>query len=211
MFSTACNRRPQQNKHLNPAGEKILTHLAEVAALRARRDGSPEWAAQLRQVKEFQHRRFEATYADLLAQPRYARAARFFLQELYGPGDFSARDQQFARVVPALVRLFPDDIVVTVALLSQLHALSEKLDSEMADSLQGALNNTPLNPHRYAQAWRHVGQAARRATVSRPLHAQNLAAPKPAFDARARAPRRPGGIANLPGSRLRYLSRHGGC
>jgi hypothetical protein len=147
---------------LNPAGEKILTHLAEVAALRARRDGSPEWAAQLRQVKEFQHRRFEATYADLLAQPRYARAARFFLQELYGPGDFSARDQQFARVVPALVRLFPDDIVVTVALLSQLHALSEKLDSEMADSLQGALNNTPLNPHRYAQAWRHVGQAAQR-------------------------------------------------
>jgi hypothetical protein len=162
MFGTVCSRRPHKNQHLNPAGEKILTHLAEVAALRARRDSSPAWADKLRQVKEFQHRRFEATYADLLVQPRYARAAQFFLQELYGPGDFSARDQQFARVVPALVRLFPDDIVVTVALLSQLHALSEKLDNEMADSLQGAPNDAPLSPHSYAQAWRRVGQPARR-------------------------------------------------
>ena len=155
---------------MNAAGEKILTHLAEVAALRALRDGNPAWASKVRQVKEFQHRRFEATYADLLLQPRYVRAAQFFLHELYGPGDFSARDAQFARVVPALVRLFPADIVATVALLSQLHALSERLDNQMADALQTVLQpelqratgGAALNAQTYALAWRQVGQPARR-------------------------------------------------
>ena len=37
----------------------------------------------------------------LQGDARYAGAARFFLDELYGPGDFSQRDAQFARVVPA--------------------------------------------------------------------------------------------------------------
>ena len=46
------------------------------------------------------------------------------LDELYGPQDFSDRDAQFARVVPALVRLFPQELVETVAVLARLHALS---------------------------------------------------------------------------------------
>jgi hypothetical protein len=125
-----------------------------VELARAQRQGDPVLAAAVADVKRFQHARFERTYSDLLAHPRYTRAARFFLEDLYGPGDFTQRDTQFARVVPALVRLFPAELVGTVLQLAQLHALSERLDSAMAAALPGG----PLDAAAYAQAWRDVGE-----------------------------------------------------
>lgn len=109
-------------------------------------------------LKAYQQRRFAHTYADLLATPRYGAAARFFLDELYGPSDFSHRDAQFARVVPALVRLFPRDVVATVATLAGLHALSEQLDSAMAHALDGP----EVDALAYVAAWRSVGHARER-------------------------------------------------
>nr|MBP6765552.1 hypothetical protein [Rubrivivax sp.] len=110
-------------------------------------------------VKAFQHSRFEATYADMLASPRYGHAASFFLEDLYGPMDFTKRDTQFARVVPGLVRLFPSDLVGTVVSLADLHALSETLDTAMATVLPGP---APITGARYGQAWRTVGQPEKR-------------------------------------------------
>ena len=110
-------------------------------------------------VKAFQHARFEATYADMLASPRYGHAASFFLEDLYGPMDFTKRDTQFARVVPGLVRLFPSDLVGTVVSLADLHALSETLDTAMATVLPGP---APITGARYGQAWRTVGQPEKR-------------------------------------------------
>ena len=109
-------------------------------------------------LKAYQQRRFSRTYADLLATSRYAGAARFFLDELYGPGDFSSRDAQFARVVPALVRLFPSDVVETVDTLAQLHALSERLDSAMARHLQ----DEGVDASAYIAAWQATAQASER-------------------------------------------------
>lgn len=105
-------------------------------------------------LKAWQQARFRRTYADLLMNPRYAAAARFFLDELYGPHDFSRRDAQFARVVPALVRLFPAEIVHTVATLGELHALSESLDTAMGLELPDPAFDDPS----YAQAWRRTGR-----------------------------------------------------
>lgn len=137
------------------AGQHILDHLAVVAAERRRRAGDPPLAARVQAVKAWQHQRFADTYADLLATPRYGRAARFFLDDLYGPHDFSQRDDQFARIVPALVRLFPAEIVLTVRALAELHAISEELDTQMAQAVRdGALDATA-----YGAAWRQVGRA----------------------------------------------------
>jgi hypothetical protein len=136
----------------------ILTHLNSVQAERERRRLSPELHARVEAVKDYQQRRFAATYDDLLANPRYRPAARFFLDELYGPADFSQRDAQFARVVPALVRLFPEDIVATVATLTTLHALSESLDSQMAEQIA----SPDMNAARYTAAWQATGRAADR-------------------------------------------------
>lgn len=126
-------------------------------AIRAARLADAGLAAAVTEVKHFQHARFERTYTDLLANPRYTRAARFFLEDLYGPGDFTQRDAQFARVVPALVRLFPAELVGTVLQLAQLHALSERLDSAMA-----AAAPAPLDARSYAHAWRAVGEPSSR-------------------------------------------------
>lgn len=141
---------------MNDIGEFILQKLQQVAAERARRAGDALLAARVAAVKQFQHRRFSNTYADLLGDRRYGRAAAFFLEDLYGPADFSDRDAQFARIVPALVRLFPREIVNTVSELADLHALSEQLDSAMA----AALPSPAFDGRDYADAWRQVGDPA---------------------------------------------------
>jgi hypothetical protein len=139
-------------------GDRILEHLGTVAALRAQRNADPALAERVRALKAYQARRFECSYADLLAHPRYQGATRFFLHELYGPQEFSARDVQFSRIVPALVRLFPAELVATVATLAALHALSESLD----DSTAGQLPRLPVDAPAYAQAWQAAGRAPAR-------------------------------------------------
>lgn len=129
-----------------------------MAAERTARAADPALAERVAAVKAFQHGRFACTYADLLADKRYAKAATFFLEDLYGPRDFTERDTQFVRIVPALVRMFPREIVGTVADLAELHALSEKLDSAMAHFLEAPA----IDELRYAQAWRAVGEPAAR-------------------------------------------------
>ncbi len=144
---------------MNPAARTILDQLACVEQERSRRAGDAGLAASVVKVKRFQRDRFARTYADLLASPRYAAASRFFLEELYGPQDFSQRDAQFARVVPALVRLFPAEIVATVETLAHLHALSEGLDSAMGTVLRDA---SAVDASAYVRAWQHVGRVADR-------------------------------------------------
>ena len=143
---------------MNSTGTSILQHLGAVRVERAVRAGDAGLAARVLQLKHYQQARFAQTYADLLSHPRYAGAARFFLEDLYGPGDFSQRDAQFARIVPALVRLFPAEVVDTVAALTALHALSEQLDSEMARHVDGGEVTASI----YVAAWRSTRQPADR-------------------------------------------------
>jgi hypothetical protein len=134
--------------------EYILSALQRVERERSRRVADAGLWQRVHAVKSWQHARFERTYADLLDHRRYAQAARFFLEELYGPGDFTRRDAQFARVVPGLVRLFPQEIVTTVRLLAELHATSEELDTIMGR----AVSRLPLDRHEYVRAWQYTGR-----------------------------------------------------
>jgi hypothetical protein len=136
----------------------ILDELRAVDRERALRAADAGLAAAVERVKHYQQRRFSNTYADLLDHERYRAATRFFLDDLYGPRDFSERDGQFARVVPTLVRLFPHDTVATVYTLACLHALSERLDSTMATHLR----DTPIDATSYVRAWQRTGDAAAR-------------------------------------------------
>lgn len=138
--------------------QAILSQLAIVRSEREARTADSALGATVRALKAYQQQRFSRTYADLLASSRYAGASRFFLDELYGPQDFSERDAQFARVVPALVRLFPQELVETVAVLARLHALSETLDSTMGRHLLGR----QVDRSTYAEAWQLTGRAEAR-------------------------------------------------
>lgn len=183
-------------------GDRILEHLRQVQTQRALRDADPALAANVHALKAYQQSRFAHTYADLLSSDRYAAAAQFFLDELYGPTDFSERDRQFERIVPALVRLFPQDIVQTVGTLAALHALSESLDTDMARSVV----DRPVTGRAYVRAWQRTGRpgdrerqialtltigAALQRYVRNPLLRRSLRL--------MRAPARAAGLASLQG------------
>jgi hypothetical protein len=139
--------------------DEILASLQQAAAQRALRQAEPRRHASVEALKRFQSLRFERTYHDLSAQPRYRAATGFFLQELYGPRDFAMRDAQFAQIVPTLVKLFAGDVADTVRWLARLHGLSEELDTLMAQSCDWpAAWALPS----YRTAWQQVGRADQR-------------------------------------------------
>lgn len=143
---------------MNPRAEGIIALINQVALERRRRESVPGLHARVAAIKRYQQRRFMHTYDDLLASQRYGAAARFFLDDLYGPRDFSQRDAQFARVIPALVRLFPSEIVNTVETLARLHTLSEQLDSEMGTHL----DTRDVAASDYVKVWQATARRADR-------------------------------------------------
>jgi hypothetical protein len=143
---------------MSVSASTILASLQIVSREREQRLQVAGLQAKVHAVKEYQQRRFAHTYADLLASERYRSASLFFLNELYGPSDFTGRDAQFARVIPALVRLFPKEIVETVATLAELHALSEALDTRMGMEIPAA----KVAAADYVAAWRRVDSPADR-------------------------------------------------
>jgi hypothetical protein len=138
----------------DPAAD-LAAHLNVVAAERQRRATLPGLPEKVTALKGFQQRRFARTYADFLQGTRYGPAARYFLDELYGPDDFTSRDAQFGRVAPTIARVFPRELAGTVATLAELHALSETLDTAMGL----ALADRRVTAVDYIAAWQTVGRA----------------------------------------------------
>ena len=130
-------------------------HLRFLKELRGREQAAP---SRLREVKRWQAQRLAATYADVSGEPRYEAATRFFLDDLYGPKDFSRRDQAMLRIVPVMSRILPASAVETAAMAVELDALSEDLDQRLAL----ALGTQPLEAHSYAEAYRASATRAER-------------------------------------------------
>jgi hypothetical protein len=116
---------PARDSRKGPDGLKA--HLQALNSLRGR--GRPQ-PPRLAELKAWQSKRLAGTYADLASQPRYAAATRFFLEDLYGPKDFSARDEELLRIVPVMEKLLPAHAVETAALAIELEeALGRRLDA----------------------------------------------------------------------------------
>lgn len=140
--------------YMDPTASRIREAMQTVSQLRLRRVGQPLLEQAYLEIKRFQAQRFKSTYADLLHNLRYQRAAKFFLHELYGEQDYAQRDQQFARIASTIARLFPQAVVETAAALAEVHALTEKLDDMMARQW---LAYPELRAYvRYIQCWRMV-------------------------------------------------------
>jgi hypothetical protein len=139
--------------------DSILGHLHTVRQERALREAEPELGQRAQLIRHYQAERLRRTHADLLGQAPTRPAALFFLEQLYGTQDFVERDAQFARIVPAIVRLFSAEVGNTVAHLAELHALSERLDTAMARALP---DSGVVSAPAYDMAWRRVGQREQR-------------------------------------------------
>ena len=125
---------------------------ASLALLKRLRAAPAQAPARLRELKAWQSKRLAQTYADLATEPRYRKATAFFLEDLYGPKDFSARDEEMIRIVPTMAKVLPASAVETAALAIELEALSEDLDHRLA----GALPAGPLDEAAYAKAYRET-------------------------------------------------------
>lgn len=136
----------------------ISASLETVSALRTQIAQSPALALHLSRLKRYQADRLHRSYADLHAQDRYQAAVEFFTDDLYGDEDFSARDADLHRIVPAVARLFPTEAVATLDAALQLHALTETLDMTMCEH-NAAL---PWKDDTYRAAWQATSDTAPR-------------------------------------------------
>jgi hypothetical protein len=132
----------------------LIRQLKRARTLHERRAASPALAAALDRLAHWQSRRLDATYADLARNPRYAAAIAFFGTDLYGPGDFSRRDADLARVVPLMGRLLSEGVLATVAGAMELSVLSHELDRALLERLDPA---APLSVPAYCDAYRELG------------------------------------------------------
>ena len=145
------------------AANIIRDAVARVSLLRQTHRDSPELARMVGAVKAFQARRFAGTYADLLAAGQYRAAAQFFLEELYSNKDYTARDEQFARIAGALQRIFPEQVVQTAVSMARLHVLTEEFDDAMARHWLAHQGSPKISEcGLYVSAWRAVGRPADR-------------------------------------------------
>lgn len=129
---------------------RLIEELERVRRLHDTRQRSRDFAAALDRLARWQARRLNATYADLARDPRYTQAVAFFGSDLYGPGDFSRRDAELARVVPIMVRMLPEAVVAAVAMAMELSALSQELDRTLLRELGDDMLSVPT----YCAAYR---------------------------------------------------------
>jgi hypothetical protein len=109
------------------------------------------------ELQRFQAARLRMSFADFLASPRERKAAEFFLSDLYGDFDVSARDNDIERVLPVMRRVLPVKLLTAAADAIELSALSHAFDIRVAEALARDGLSTPLDVTRYAAAYRAAG------------------------------------------------------
>jgi hypothetical protein len=145
----------QKETPIKRSGEELAQHLRRLKELRGPGSKRP---ARLAEVKRFQSQRLALSYRDLASQPRYKATTAFFLDDIYGPKDFSARDQEMLRIVPVMSRILPASAVETAALAIELEALSEDLDHRLAAALPGGA----IDDDSYGKAYRETSTPGER-------------------------------------------------
>lgn len=133
----------------------LVRELLRVQRLHEERAGNPILAGALERLADWQARRLRMTYADLAVDPRYSAAIQFFQNDLYGAADFSRRDADLARVVPMMVKVLPENVIMTTACAMELNGLSQELDRVLLKWLPRA--DGYFSVTEYCKAYRRAG------------------------------------------------------
>jgi hypothetical protein len=140
-----------QKKHAT----MLLEQIQRGKAQRLKQEADAGLASRMPLLRKWQSDRLSATYEDLLADKRYRPATAFFLSDLYGPSDFSQRDDDIEHLFSTLVRVLPDYLIHTAAYAAELNALSAELDFALLYVLVKELNITEtITQEAYAEAYR---------------------------------------------------------
>ena len=141
-----------------------LTHIGSLTALLERKQAlqvsalrSPRFVQRLAQLRAWQAQRLARTYADLAREPPFRAALEFFLNDLYGVGEFTERDRDLGRCAAHLGRALPAVLLDIACAALELDVLSAELDQDVAAQLRGA-----PSAGSYAVAYRAAGRRADR-------------------------------------------------
>ena len=182
----------------------MLEQLEQLRVLRSAHTTMPIDAANLAALKAWQQARLTQTYADLAADPRYAPATRFFLNELYGGHDNTWRDRDLLRMHGTIKRVLPKFAYQTITKALMLDVMSEQFDQAMAREL----GSVKISEARYRAAFRAVGQKQSRLNQVRVMRevgdALDVVVKKPMISSTLVVLRGPSKLAGL-GDMQRFL------
>lgn len=110
--------------------------------------------ARLPELQRWQAARLRESFTDFLASPRQRPAAEFFLSDLYGDFDVSARDEDIERVLPVMLKVLPVSLLAAAADAIELSVLSHAFDLRVAGHLPA---DAVLDVVSYGKAYRAAG------------------------------------------------------
>jgi hypothetical protein len=132
--------------------KSALALVDEIAATRAQVAQDPSKLGRLQELQRWQVERLQLTYADLATDPRHRAALAFFIEDLYGPHDFTQRHRDLMKVLKQWERLLGERALQAVMHALELEALSQSLDLAML----AALGTANLTVASYAAAYRRA-------------------------------------------------------
>lgn len=109
----------------------------------------------------WQSLRLARTHADLLNDPEFSLACRFFLSDIYAPRDFSQRDYDGHRIYDFMNRFLPEATLLPLALALEVNTLTQQLDLALAEVLRADLAVSEwFDRRQYEEAYRRCDNYA---------------------------------------------------
>ena len=185
-----------------PAAELLLQEIERTKAYREGRGADTRLAQAMKLLNAWQAERLARTYADLRADPRYEPATEFFLSDLYGPKDFTERDESVEKLYPYAIRVLSEHALQTIAQAMELNLMTHELDHALAGVLVDRLKVTDrITEADYCEAYRRCDNFDRRkhqiGLIRKLGEDLDAVVAKPMIYAALRLARRPAQLAGL--------------
>lgn len=136
---------------------KIIQHLQETEQMN-RLITQQNLTEAIRKLQTWQTKRLLITHDDLWHSKRFKPAMQFFVDELYGPKDFSQRDIELARVMPKMGKVLPNKGLISLQAALRLNCLSLELDIALVQKL----GSKEINRSNYFDCYRQSDNQSKR-------------------------------------------------
>jgi hypothetical protein len=137
--------------------EKIIQHLQQTEQMQ-RLITEQNLTDSIQKLQTWQTKRLLITHNDLWHSKRFKPAMQFFVDELYGPRDYSQRDIELARVAPKMAKILPNKGLVSLQAALKLNCLSLELDIALVQEL----GSEEINRGRYFNCYRRCNNQPKR-------------------------------------------------
>jgi hypothetical protein len=128
----------------------------------------------IRELQTWQTDRLLTTHDDLWNSKRFKPVMQFFVDELYGPKDFSQRDIELQLAVPKMARIIPNKGLKSLNTALRLNCLSLELDIALVQRL----GSDTINRSSYFDCYRQSSNQPQREEQIQLLENLSLDLPK---------------------------------